>query len=381
MEEQKPKKRLNKLIINLAAIAVSIFVFSYAWFVYNEESDIEGVAVGTAKTNNVEISKDGENWGEGLTFDFGDNFIFNNEVTSNGIVFNKLISKNDDGTPKFFADAVAQKDYIFFDLWFKNDRTIGMFLDKESVVEPTSSVFLIEPGDETHQVSEIERKSSYGNYSADLIAASVRLAFYRYIYNSQTEQYDLESTPVYVWAPNKNIEILPTDGGYSVDMNSVSTQNYNYIRVDSPTIFEEEAVENLRDTINASFQEKNAHGEPMLAYIETEEGVESIAGIKVFMWIEGNDRDTVNALRGGKFNFTLTFAGLQKDFNNTLPEVSKSGSGISGITTDMEYSIDNGIHWTNYNNEELNFEPETKVMVRYIENDLTFASDSVELVY
>ena len=48
-------KKISSTIIKMIAIIVSIFVFSYAWFVHNENTHINAIEIGTAKTNNIQV--------------------------------------------------------------------------------------------------------------------------------------------------------------------------------------------------------------------------------------------------------------------------------------------------------------------------------------
>ena len=54
--DKQTNKKIYSTIVKLIAIIVSIFVFSYAWFVHESDSNLEGVSIGTAKTNNIMIS-------------------------------------------------------------------------------------------------------------------------------------------------------------------------------------------------------------------------------------------------------------------------------------------------------------------------------------
>ena len=108
-------KKISSTIIKMIAIIVSIFVFSYAWFVHNENTHINAIEIGTAKTNNIQVSEDGgDNWGTSLSIDVGEGFRFDNEVTSDGINFYKANLKNDDGYPLHFINATVNKDYLDF---------------------------------------------------------------------------------------------------------------------------------------------------------------------------------------------------------------------------------------------------------------------------
>ena len=122
---KEASKNIYVTMFKLIAIIVSIFVFSYAWFVHESDNNVEGVNIGTAKTNNIMISEDGnQGWGDSFNIDVGEGFRFNNEVTSDGINFYKANLKDEYGTPLSFTNATLNEDYLEFDVWFKNDSSV-----------------------------------------------------------------------------------------------------------------------------------------------------------------------------------------------------------------------------------------------------------------
>lgn len=378
---EKSGRKITMSIIKLLAIAVSIFVFSYAWFTNNIELNMETIEVGTAKSNNVEISQDGESdWGYNLSISEDERLIFNHEITSDGLEFYKALAKNDDGTPKSFAPAIENQDYLKFDLWFKNPSNVGMFLEDTSTVYP-QCCDSFSNALSTNNPS-VDRLSSYGSFSRDLIAASVRIAFIKYIYDENTDTYVLDDEPVFIWAPNKNVEVSEIDGVYTADIESTSTQDYSHIKVNSQSSFEEENTKNIKDTIKASYNRKSSGGDEMLAYIKasTEEEPEQKAGIQIRVWVEGQDRETNEALRGGRFKFNLSFVGISKELNESIPAVSLSSSHVvNGLDSNMEYSFDNGNNWTGYNSSNGSVICTNSILVRYKETDTLFSSEPIKL--
>lgn len=383
---KEQSKKIYVTVYKLIAIVVSIFVFSYAWFVHESNSYLEGVNIGTAKTNNILISEDGiEGWGNSFNIDVGEGFRFNNEVTSEGINFYKANLKDEDGNPLSFTNAILNEDYLEFDVWFKNDSSVKLFLDKDSSVYPecgtTKDDLILYPGSDK-KIDDIVRASAYGDFSRDLIAGAVRVAFIRYNYNTETDKFELESSPSLVWAPNKGYEITESDGWYSASIDSKNSQNYKYIKVNSSNSFSEEDVTNLLDVIHASYDEKMANGDPVLVSIDTEDNLEKKVGLKVRVWVEGNDRDAVSALKGGIFKINLSFVGLSKVENNNIPNVSvdEVSMSIHGIDEHMEYSIDGGETYTKYTNM-VTFDSNSTVYVRYFETADTLASKPVILKF
>lgn len=380
MNKVKAKKKIFFTIFKLIVLIVSIFVFSYAWFVYEKNSYIENFAVGTLRANNIMISSSSEDgWGDSFNIDVGDGFRFNNEVTSDGVNFYKANLKDENGNPLSFTQAVVNEDYLEFDLWFKNDSSTTIFLENTSSVYPECGT---EIDDliltDNNKIDDIVRASAYGDFSRDLIAGAVRVAFIPYEYNEVSESFELKSEPVLVWAPNKNYEISEEDGWYVADINSSNSQNYKYIKVESSSFFEKD-VPFLRDSIKASYVEKNSYGDIPLLSIRTESGLEKISGLKIRVWVEGNDRDAVSALKGGVFKIDLSFVGIDKKENVNTPNVSiNSLYKIDGADETMEYSLDMGMNYKQYS-DNITFKSDDIIYIRYKETDEYFASDYVVL--
>ena len=376
---KEASKNIYVTMFKLIAIVVSIFVFSYAWFVHEENSNLEGVSIGTAKTNNIMISSDGnQDWGNTFNIDVGEGFRFNNEVTSDGIKFYKANLKDEYGNPLSFTNAVLNEDYIEFDVWFKNDSSVKLFLEEDSSVTPECGTnkedLVLVPGSDK-KIDDIVRASAYGDFSRDLIAGAVRIAFIKYNFNAETDSFELEDNPVLVWAPNKSYEITEDDGWFTADVESTNNQSYKYIKVYDSNTFYEEDLDNLKDVISASYDTKMANGDPILASIDTIDGLEKKAGIKVRVWVEGNDRDAVSALKGGIFKINLSFVGISKEENNSVPSVRADdiSKTIIGINEYMEYSTDNGLTYIEYKNM-VTFDNNATVYVRYKETDELLAS-------
>lgn len=379
---KEASKNIYVTMFKLIAIIVSIFVFSYAWFVHESDNNVEGVNIGTAKTNNIMISEDGnQGWGDSFNIDVGEGFRFNNEVTSDGINFYKANLKDEYGTPLSFTNATLNEDYLEFDVWFKNDSSVKLFLEEDSSVTPECGTkkedLVLTPGSDK-KIDDIVRASAYGDFSRDLIAGAVRVAFIRYIFNEETNSFELEDKPVLIWAPNKTYEITENDGWFTANVESTNSQSYKYIKVKNSSTFREEDLDNLKDDISASYDTKMANGDPVLVSIDTEDGLEKKAGLKVRVWVEGNDRDAVSALKGGIFKINLSFVGITKEENTNVPNVKADdvSKTIDGINEHMEYSTDNGLTYTEYKNI-VTFDKNATVYVRYKETDELLASKSV----
>ena len=144
----------------------------------------------------------------------------------------------------------------------------------------------------------------------------------------------------------------------------------------------EKRVPNIKDNLKASNESFNAYGDPILTYLNNEETPNDIEVITIRIWIEGNDRDVISALKGGNFTMKIRFVGIMKEFNENIPEVSVNNiyNTINGYGEGMEYSFDYGNNWIGYETSAYpQFDANSVVWVRYAENDNNFASEKIVL--
>lgn len=365
--------QILKMSFELLLVMVSIFVVSYAWFITSTKTTSKDITIKTKASRLLYISLDnGETWNTELSLDLNDNFKFNSEVTSNGINFYKALTKREDGTPITFIEATSGKDYLEFDILFKANVPLGVFLDSTSTIIPSAGV------QEENLIGQgITRKSSYGNFSRDLIAGAVRIAFIDNDYIE--EQYIPKLTPSLVWAPNKNYELIYNDGIYDFNINSNTQQDYTYINVQNNVTHD--AVDNLKDQLNTDYTNEYANGDPMITKIDTKYN-NGIKAVTVRIWIEGNDREAHTALTGGMFKLNLNFMGILKEENKLIPNVSTNTETmtINNYNELMEYTIDNGMNWIKYEtNNNPTFNSKDKVLVRYSETSTYYSSKTIEL--
>lgn len=374
---KKIKEIFNNKVVKQAGelflIVVSIFIVSYAWFVKTTKNETKDLTIKTKASRLLYISlDDGQTWSTELSLNLSDNFKFNNEVTGDGVNFYKAATKRDDGIPITFKSAVSGSDYLEFDLLFKSNAALGVFLDSDSFIIPSCGETQVDLIGDT-----VVRKSAYGNFSRDLIAGALRVSFTENDYVN--EQYVSELSSSLVWAPNKNYELLYDSGIYTFDIFSNNSQDYRYI--DSTNGFEYKYINNFKDNLNASFEEDNAHGDPMITKIDPSYNG-GIKSVTVRIWVEGNDRETHDALSGGMFKININFMGILKEERPDSPIVSVNGSYINNYVSGMEYSIDNGNNWVNYDSDNNpSFDSGSNVLVRYSENDIYYASVATKLVF
>ena len=367
--------KVLKMSFELLLVMVSVLVVSYAWFINSTKTESKDLNIKTKASRLLYISLDnGETWNTELSLNLSDNFKFNNEVTSNGIDFYKALTKRDDGTPITFTDAVSGKDYLEFNILFKANAPLGVFLDSDSTITPT-----VGTAKEDLIGNSVTRKSSYGNFSRDLISGAVRIAF---IDNDHVEEnYIPKLKTSLVWAPNSNYELIYNNGVYNFDIESTNSQDYTYINSKNGISYD--LVDNLKDKLNTDYTNDYANGDPMITKIDTDYN-NGIKAVTVRIWIEGNDREAHTALTGGMFKLNLNFMGILKEKNNLIPSVTanKDTYTINDYSNLMEYSKDNGMNWIKYETDNNPvFQENDKVFVRYSETDNYYASNYIELNY
>lgn len=347
------RKKKNRTIVKLIILAFSLLASAYAWFVTSTNIKTSNLPVSVNSIAELYVSIDGgETWGNAGDLSITNNLIFNNEVTSDGNEFYVAYLKDSNGTPLAFKKAEVGVDYLEFSAIFRSTPGTGLYLENHSAINPaagTSPALLV-------GTDSVVRESSDGNFSCDLIAGAVRVAFIP----------EGEEKATLVWAPNKQYEILHNDN-FSFNLNSTNEQNYKYLKVIDRTSFYEASVSNLVDSIQVSTDSSSVGNDRMLLYF-TEEQQELEITIRV--WVEGNDREAVYPLQGGLFTINLSFLGIVKDQQIlTLTDIEKNNGNI-------EYSFDSSA-WYDYDNS-ITF-TDKKVYFRYKETSELFPSNIIEI--
>lgn len=355
------KERLS-LLTKLIVILFAFIVASYAWMTNGSKLKMDGLSISTRSVQNLSFSLDGGiTWDDETSLNLDENFVFNSEITGDGINLYIPSTRREDGTPVSFREATVNKDYLEFEIMFKSDNDAKLFLASDSFIEPTA-------GTTEGQLfgEDVVRKSSMGDFSRDLIAGSVRVAFI---------EEDKEETNM-VWAPNPNYELVKGASENSFLLDSTNPQSYNYL---NPSDLSQKAVPNIKDNINATYGSNTSGGDPSILHISKEEKTKSVI---VRIWVEGNDRETDTSLKGGVFRIYFNFIALSKNENPNLPQVLQNGYTLAGFNELMEYSTDNGNKWISYkDNSNPQFTNHEKVLVRFKETKDNFASMYKEFEY
>lgn len=347
----------------LFIITITLIAASYAWFTNGSRLKVDGLSISTRAVQSLSFSLDGGiTWNDDTSLNLDENFEFNSEITGDGVKLYVPSMRREDGTPVSFRSATVNEDYLEFEIQFKSDNPTGIFLDKDSFVYPTAGT------DEASLIgTNVLRKSTSGNFTRDLIAGSIRVSF---VENDIVDENIVpQSKTKLVWAPNPNYQLIKVNNSYTFNLNSDVSQDYSYL---NPSTLEKMVVSNLKDNINASYSTLSTGGDPIITYIESKDDIKSIT---VRIWVEGNDRETDTSLKGGIFRIYLNFIGIDKSFNELIPETKINGDTIDGLTSNMEYSIDYGNHWISVSSDIPTFTDGTTVYVRYKETKDKYSSE------
>lgn len=362
IKEEKQKKRLlYKNLFKLITLTIALAIVSYAWLNDNKETGLGVISISTIAINEIEISVDeGNTWSMAGQLGIPPDFLFEREVTGDGVNFLRAANKNPIGSPIGFEPAIVNEDYLEFNVMFRSAKSSTMYLDKKSYVNPAC-------GTETADLlgSNVTRISASGDYSRDLIAGGVRIAF---INNILVGEVFVPNNDVsLIWAPNPNIEMVNNAGVKTPIINSTNTQPYVYYN--SQSILK--PTPNLKERISADYGNNMTGGDPYIAQVAANE----VKQITIRIWIEGTDREAVTELKGGHFILSFSFAGFTKEHDDIPPLVTVDGNQILGYNNNMEYSDNNGVTWITYEtNNNPTFLLGTTVLVRKSETSQVFAS-------
>jgi hypothetical protein len=362
----RKKSKIYKVGFELLIILTTITVATFAWFFSTPNLTQEEMRITTKAISDLLVSIDqGQTWHRDLSLNLPENFMFGKEITGNGVNFYAPQIKRPDGTPLTFQVADSTRDYLEVEVWFKSSANVIVYLDEKSRVNPLAG----ETYDDLLGPNVI-RKSAGGNFTRDLIAGAVRIAF---VENELIEGvYTPKGYTNLVWAPNKHIKVDCGPNVCNVDLNSTESQNYKYVDGADQAYYAEKDVVNLRDTLNVDYATNMANNDLYITHIPATDEANSIRSITIRIWIEGNDREANTSLTGGIFQMHLNFIGLSKLFNSLTPEVSVNNNEIMGFDSNtMEYSVDNGV---TYSDIVTTFSNQT-VYVRYKETIEALASN------
>lgn len=360
--KRKTTKLVVKNLIVLVVLAVVAFTGAYSWFTQNTTAIADGIHAETKvndklefyimppsdsdqyaainqrlsdnATWNSEHSSETQRrtaWHEGeLTFDFSDqefkfmDGLFMSEVTGDGASFKvpKLMQYDQVAyidTEQAFEDAVANDNYMSFDLYFRSQSNYSIALTNDSSIEP------VDPSDSLSGQHDYNGETQEA-YMKPAAIGAVRLSILNCEANNQREL---------LWIPAPNVWYNGLTDHLYTGLTANGTGNYSFSNKGSAYYTGSGiALRSGESTTDHSFYSANnatrtkwANGtNTVKASTAGDYRLGSSAGddvtvvtlphtsgdyhyghIRVNLWIEGEDAEARLRLVNGKFNMFLSF--------------------------------------------------------------------------
>lgn len=306
-------KVLLKNLILIVVLAVTVFAVSWAWFINSEKGKISGMQVSLYAGQNLEISLDQNEYKHSLDLK-KDSTILDDldllDLTGDGKTFHRPYLEQSGNQAEVKPDkewtaGVVNKEYISFDLYFRSDSPVDVYLGKESVVLPSVGMEnLIWKQGETQVYAK--NPSSYGPFSRDCIIGATRLS----VLSEAGDAGDVR----FIWLPHPQIYLDARGADWKVLDNVIdqSLNTYHHQYYNENKVF----VPNLDNTnpnmVTALLADKNNKPEYDTTKIAALSGTPDADGyyyssVKINIWIEGCDAEARRALLDGIFEVDLDF--------------------------------------------------------------------------
>lgn len=297
----------NKLIVANSILLVLLVVgFAFAWFAVNYSNIVEGDQVEIVADSALEISFTGADGSWKNYLNLNDS---NSEVNFDTLEF-RDITGSGDGTfwkPALnqgsgFASVIstdewltptANKEYIKFDLYMRSADPLTVSLGDGASVTPLNSPLI---------GANAGNKSSYGDFSKDLVAGAVRV--------SATHE---TNGRIFTWIPRPNIYLAagPEAEITSYDIITNAAENGTFSVGNDPYehwYYPSKSSDMTRLTTNVITGDITTENQQPLVNLTSKDAATGYYQdkITVYVWLEGCDNEARRAFVGG--NFKLSFA-------------------------------------------------------------------------
>ena len=359
---RKTRKMIAKNLIVLAVLAVVAFAGVMSWFTQNTTAKADGVYAKTKVNDKLEFyimppsdtdqynvinarMSDNAKWNSNnpskpprrtewhrgeIEFDFSDqefkfmDGLFMSEVTGNGTSFKipKLMQYDQVAyidTEQAFEDAVANDNYLSFDLYFRSQSNYSIALTHDSSIEPVDTANALSgQHDYTGDAQEASMKPA--------AVGAVRLSILNCEANNEREL---------LWIPAPNVWYngltdhlytgLSASGtgnysftnkgsayyngsGIALRENEATTSHSFYSAADANRTMWANGTNNVKASTAGNYKlGSGASDDVVVVTLPHESGDFHYGHIRVNLWIEGEDSEARLRLVNGKFNMSLNF--------------------------------------------------------------------------
>lgn len=288
------KKLTRKITLSLVAILFAVIALgttTYAWFTLGSSASISSIDAKVKTVAGLEISNDGKNWYNELTFDkntfkFGENNVGENVALSDLA----LVSEND-GTFSFKnsknGDAQANTDYLVFDLYVRGVNIEGKKKVTVSNVQITSggTQWIADATIEGTEIKSGDGGAMTATHSYNFFASNAaRLSFAKE--NKLINTFERATAQVSDPATQTN----DYDGGTASTANDAVAQLYA-----AKKNFKLTTIENVNNNT-----------------VKTDQSIDLIneitndtVKVQVYVWLNGYDGDCINAILGNSVSVSF----------------------------------------------------------------------------
>ncbi len=341
MKKIKAKSNNKPIIlVNLVLIAVLAVVAVYAWFAVNADNNVKMYEIEVHSDNPLQLSFTGKEgtWQDSLNLaDLTENGVnvldtmkFIN-VSGNGQKFKiPALTQHDNyaeinGSVKA-KDAVANKDYLSFDVYMRSKDPVKVYFSSDSKADPVSATLT---GTGSGNPCSSAYASGNNAFSKDCIVGALRVAAINYKKGTPEKNF--------IWIPRPDIHLnnavnsttytMTTDAKISSNSEGTgaSGENYKWNNSYEHWYYTESSTGSSVINIASGFGAKLYTGSGSSSTFpnstdseptETDTLLATLSGTpdangyyvshaKFNVWIEGCDTEARRALVGGKFNLTI----------------------------------------------------------------------------
>ncbi len=350
------KKMIKLSVILYGVLLCVVLVATLAWFVFDKTAGIQSENDMTITAGyNLEISTNGESWGQKIEHNVTSNLI---DITGDGVNFYSpsVLDANDgaflgDSSSFVYVNERDDKKNFFVDvkLHFRTTGSTSVYLQNSSWVKGAD-------------ISVTDAMG--GTVPNDAIAGAVRVAFYD-ITGKEEGYQPVAGDLKCIWIPTDKYQITENAEG-ALSFNEIGTPeaSYGYLAKDGNEMDEIAWTDAdytsgkvIVGTAQLATNSTTANGTyPMINHAPSlldfsGNGLEEKTML-IRIWIEGTDREAHTYLNGGEIQYNFEFITIGKSEPSdediaALDRITYSDDALQTGELNILYSYD-GITWASY---------------------------------
>ncbi len=282
-------RTLLSATIMLIFMVVTLSTATFAWFSVSRSATAETTEITATAGGDLQICTDNKSWSDTADITLSD---YNSSVLDlSGSGDGTFYSQVTPGEDSYAVAELATGSVVEFDLYFKSSSAMSVYLSSGSSVDPLEDVN--EP-----ETRPSEYATSSASFSQDVIAGAVRVAF-------TEDDGDEENTTDNVnllWEPNNDYKLSASGTKYLFSTGN-DADPAEYVTGASTTTKASSLGSKFLSTSSDTTETFSAVDYNSIAYLDGSNSTK----VTVRVWVEGTDREAIQAAAGGKFSISLAF--------------------------------------------------------------------------